>query len=197
MSFEFNLHTKTDPFIDVYAPAMAMLSMSILTGKDGTYYTPGINFKNLNAVKGLRALANGTPPATPKPKPTKGGSLEAKDKEKSQSEDILKEANAASKLIRRFSIITSSIDGISPVSIGGGDDPSEIELFSINGCFVESCKPTWSKERTSSGIPLWCKLDLTIQSIFSASDSIFNIMKPLEKLGTQGATEVVATNIFR
>ena len=96
-----------------------------------------------------------------------------------------------------FSIITSSIDGISPVSIGGGDDPSEIELFSINGCFVESCKPTWTKERTSSGIPLWCKLDLTIQSIFSASDSIFNIMKPLEKLGTQGATEVVATNIFR
>ena len=196
MSFEFNLHTKTDPFIDVYAPAMAMLSMSILTGVNGIYYTPGINFKNLNSVKKLREEA-AKPPETPKAKPTKGGSLDAKDKEEKASQDIIDQTASSSKLIRRFSIITSVIDGVSSPTVGGGDDANEIELFGINGCFVESCKPTWSKERTSSGIPLWCKLDMTIQSVFSASDSIFSIMKPLEKLDSQGATEVVATNIFR
>lgn len=198
MSFEFILNTKTDPFKDVYAPAMAMQSMAILSGKNGTYYTPGINFKNLKAVSGLRALINNQTKSS-KPEPKKGTTQKPTNQEKEQKEEILTEANQASKLIKVFSIVTSQIDGVSSSPVeSNSSSPSEISLFKVYGCFIESCKPTWSKERTASGIPLWCKLDLTIQSIFSASDSIFDLVSSVPKDETATPTgSIVAANIFR
>lgn len=204
MSFQFNLNTKTDPFIDVYAPAMALMSMSILSVKDGQYYTPGINFKNMNMIQQKREEEK-KQSQTKKPDPKKGGTVNPENSEKAEGDKILAQSNASSsKLIDTFSIITTAIKGVSDAvpknNSGDNSSPDEISLLTVNGCFIESCKPTWSKERTSSGIPLWCNLDVTIQSIFSANDDMFGIIKP--RTGGVGVTvgggsRVVATNIFR
>lgn len=204
MSFQFNLNTKTDPFIDVYAPAMALMSMSILSLNKGQYYTPGINFKNMNTIMKAREEEK-NPPKTTKADPKKGTAQSAANPEKEQVDNVLAKSNASSsKIIDTFSIITTAIKGVSDAvpknNSGDNSSPDEISLLTVNGCFIESCKPTWSKERTSSGIPLWCNLDVTIQSIFSANDDMFGIIKP--RTGgvgvTAGAgTRVVATNIFR
>lgn len=208
MSFQFNLSTKTDPFIDVYAPAMALMSMSILSVKDGQYYTPGINFKNINVISQLRDKDK-KQAETKKPDPKKGGSLNGSDSEKDNQDKVLAQSNASSsKLIETFSIITSVIDGVSTSKSNSGETKTitEIALLTVNGCFIESCKPTWSKERTASGIPLWCNLDVTIQSIFSANDTMFGIIKPRNdntgsstagNVSRQGGTNLVTTNIFR
>lgn len=197
MSFQFNLNTKTDPYIDVYAPAMALMSMSILSidGK-GNYHTPGINFKNMNAIKAARATDK-KQAETKKPEPKKGGTVKTEDPQLAETDKVLAESNASSsKLIETFSIITSTIQGVSNTS--KSTNPDEIAMLTINGCFVESCKPTWSKERTSSGIPLWCNLDVTIQSVFSANDGMFGLISPKKDgITLGGAGRVVATNIFR
>lgn len=197
MSFQFNLNTKTDPYIDVYAPAMALMSMSILSidGK-GNYHTPGINFKNMNAIKAARATDK-KQAETKKPEPKKGGTVKAEDPQLAETDKVLAESNASSsKLIETFSIITSAIKGASNIS--QSTNPDEIAMLTINGCFIESCKPTWSKERTTSGIPLWCNLDVTIQSVFSANDGMFGLITPRNDGVTFGAGQrIVATNIFR
>jgi hypothetical protein len=51
-------------------------------------------------------------------------------------------------------------------------------LVNIDYAFIETAKPTWSKERTTSGIPLWCELELTVQSVFSANDSMMGYIYP-------------------
>lgn len=204
MSFQFNLNTKTDPFIDVYAPAMALMSMSILSLNKGQYYTPGINFKNMNTIMKAREDEK-NPPKTTKPNSQKGTAQSAADPEKEQVDNVLAKSNASSsKIIETFSIITTAIKGVSDAvpknNSGDTSNPDEIALLTVNGCFIESCKPTWSRERTASGIPLWCNLDVTVQSIFSANDGMFGIIKP--RTGGVGVTiggggRLVATNIFR
>lgn len=199
MSFQFNLNTKTDPFIDVYAPAMALMSMSILSLHEGKYYTPGINFKNMNTVMRAREEEK-KPPTTKKPDSKKGTAVNGADPEKEQSDKVLAQSNASSsKIIETFSIITTAIKGVSDEvpknNSGDNSRPDEISLLTVKGCFIESCKPTWSKERTSSGIPLWCNLDVTIQSVFSANDGMFGIIKP--RTGDNDDNRIVATNIFR
>lgn len=200
MSFQFNLNTKTDPFVDVYAPAMALLSMSILSvDKKENFHTPGINFKNISAVQQIGSGQGNKPTEKAKPNPNEGDSKDGKSPSGGDAE-LTNVAN--SKIIKKFSIITSTISGVSAgeLDAGAASSPNEIAMLTVNGCFIESCKPTWSKERTASGIPLWCNLDVTIQSIFSANDGMFNIIKPRTGgvgVTALGGTAVVATNIFR
>ena len=46
-------------------------------------------------------------------------------------------------------------------------------VVDIRNGILETIRPTFSKERTESGVPLWCKASLTIKSIFPFSDEDF------------------------
>lgn len=172
MNFKFSLQTKTDPFVDVYLPAILLCSQTILspvvgngTLTEGDDYltksvllrTPGVNKNKLNTSK-------------------------------SNNRTYSSDRNASSKILDTFSILVRQIDGIEQKSeqiktdTEYRSDESILSdynsLISLDYAFIESAKPTWSKERTTSGIPLWCELELTVQSVFSANDSMLGYIYP-------------------
>lgn len=165
MNFKFSLQTKTDPFIDVYLPAILLSSQTILSplgdvGDGNTYFkTPGVNQQKLSAQN-------------------KNNKLSAKDR------------NGSSKVLDTFAILVRNIQTFnetktSKVSVSDTEYRSGESilsdynpLMSIDYAFIETAKPTWSKERTESGVPLWCELELTVQSVFSANDSMFSFLYP-------------------
>lgn len=168
MNFKFSLQTKTDPFYDVYLPAILLCSQTILspvTGGEKTtaLRTPGVN-KN------------------------KIGTTPIEKKTEKQPTLTSAERNASSKILDTFSILVRQIDGIEQEQkyIKSDTEYRSEEsllsnynsLISLDYAFIESAKPTWSKERTTSGIPLWCELELTVQSVFSANDSMLGYIYP-------------------
>lgn len=44
----------------------------------------------------------------------------------------------------------------------------------LDMAMLMSCNPTFSKQKTESGFPLWCNMDITIGGLFPASDKIFD-----------------------
>jgi hypothetical protein len=166
MNFKFSLQTKTDPFIDVYLPAIILSSQTILspiseaTGGNTVFKTPGVNQQKI-------ASAN-----------TTTNKITAKDR------------NTSSKVLDTFAILVRNVQPFSGTQTKKNkisdteyvSDESILSdynaLMSIDYAFIETAKPTWSKERTESGIPLWCELELTIQSVFSANDEMFSFMYP-------------------
>lgn len=92
--------------------------------------------------------------------------------------DLLK---STGKIIKKMTISTDSLI-IDPSEDSKKTDPTkmlsrnntnmQIILLQIDGLYVRSCKPTWSKNRTQSGIPLYCDLDIEFHSMYSANDSM-------------------------
>jgi len=207
MSFKFLLETKTDPFVDVYAPAMALSSMSILSpilgdNNQSVFYTPGVNsgaMKSLDRV-GNQAVGKQNPPGRNKPTDT----MDSGNKN-TPNKELLQSWEKTSKLLREFLVVSSRVDGDTGVlelptgQSGTFDREGEIPLLIINNAFIESCKPTWSKDRTTSGIPLRCELEVTVQSVFSAHDEMFGYLSKSSTLGASLGDQaaIVATNIFR
>ena len=101
-----------------------------------------------------------------------------------------KDRNASSKVLDTFAILVRNIQPFNEtktskklVSDTGYKSNESIvsdynPLMSIDYAFIETAKPTWSKERTESGVPLWCELELTVQSVFSANDEMFSYLYP-------------------
>lgn len=201
MSFKFVLETKNDPFIDVYAPAMALCSMAILSpvsdNNSVVFYTPGVN------SGGMKALDRKPETTTPAAAPTgRAGATATTNSARTNSTASMSSAwEKNSKLFSTFSIVASRVDGDTALLHNeGASSDSEIPIVIIRDAFLESAKPTWSKERTSSGIPLRCELELTIQSVFSANDAMFAYLgknKSTRQQSLTSAGAVVATNIFR
>lgn len=190
MSFKFTLATQSNPFLDVYVPAMALTSMSILSpvkrGDSSIFFTPGVNG---SAMKSLQPQKGNTNPSG-----SGGKAVE------SSSETFNKEWLKTSKIIREFIIYSRKIDSAtsSSISTSTGKSSSKsgiIPLIVVRDCFLESVKPTWSKDRTASGVPIWCELEVSIQSIFSANDSMISYLTPSG--GSSNIVGKVATNIFR
>jgi len=207
MSFKFLLETKTDPFIDVYAPAMALSSMAILSpvvdNNDQTvFYTPGVNSGGMKSLNRTGNNAVGAQKKTGKNKQT--DTMDSSDSSKPSDAQIQAWAKT-SKLLSEFLIVSSRVDGDTGVldlpagQSGSFDKEGEIPLLIINNAFIESCKPTWSKDRTTSGIPLRCELEVTVQSVFSAHDEMFGYLSKSSTLGASFGDQaaIVATNIFR
>ena len=189
MNFKFSLQTKTDPFIDVYLPAILLSSQTILspissgTSSNTVFKTPGVNQQKV-------ASANNT------------------DKKITP-----KDRNSSSKVLDTFAILVRNIEPFTATQTNNKKKFSDTEyvsdesilsdynaLMSIDYAFIETAKPTWSKERTESGIPLWCELELTIQSVFSANDEMFSFMYPEsgQILGSIGNVVISkAVNVFR
>jgi len=193
MNFKFSLQTKTNPFIDVYLPAILLCSQTILSpikGNEKILRTPGVNRNKI--------------PDTSNNKTT---TVSAKDR------------NASSKLLDTFAILVRNIDfgetKSNPVYSDTEYRSNESflgdynSLIAVDYAFIETAKPTWSKERTESGVPLWCELELTVQSVFSANDAMFSYIYPEadKKFFQGGATQLgkkvlnagisKAVNIFR
>jgi len=202
MNFKFSLQTKTNPFVDVYLPAILLCSQTILSPISGsTDYlrTPGVNSRKIE----------------------KSIVPDAKSKAVTFDKNTLtpKERNASSKVLDTFAILVRKIDSTASSKMEVSDteyrtDESTLTsynpLMSMDYAFIETAKPTWSKERTESGIPLWCELELTVQSVFSANDSMFAYMYPEadeDLLSREGVRQVSgklydagtskARNIFR
>ena len=192
MNFKFSLQTKTNPFIDVYLPATLLCSQTILSPidqpnsepKNVVFKTPGVN---KNKIQNSQSATKTT----------------AKDR------------NSSSKILDSFGVLVRNIDNAQQKAQGNETDysvsdteyPSDESILSsynalvhIDYAFIETAKPTWSKERTTSGIPLWCELELTVQSVFSANDSmmgyIYPELTPTDLFSKQGA-EFIAGAIGR
>ena len=210
MSFKFLLETKTDPFIDVYAPATALCSMAILSPvvdsktNQTVFYTPGVNSGSTKALSREGNNNAVTPKKTKSGRNKQNDTVDSADTAK-PSEELLAAWNKSSKLLSEFLILSSRVDGDTGVlelpqgQSGTFDREGEIPLLIINNAFIESCKPTWSKDRTTSGIPLRCELEVTVQSVFSAHDEMFGYLSKSSTLGASFGDQaaIVATNIFR
>jgi hypothetical protein len=176
MNFKFSLQTKTNPFIDVYLPAILLSSQTILSPLNNQS-----DFETVSGDKtGARTVAFKTPGVN-------------KNKLQNQNTQNSKDRNSSSKVLDTFGILVRNIDNIQQkkpsdktnYSISDTEYRSDESVLSdynalvnIDYAFIESAKPTWSKERTTSGIPLWCELELTVQSVFSANDSMMGFMYP-------------------
>lgn len=169
MNFKFSLQTKTDPFYDVYLPAILLCSQTILSPVTGNekniaLRTPGVNRNKIGTT--------------------------AKENKAGEAITVITsdQRNASSKILDTFSILVRQIDGIEQEQKYIKSDTeyrsnesllsSYNSLISLDYAFIENAKPTWSKERTTSGIPLWCELELTVQSVFSANDSMLGYIYP-------------------
>jgi hypothetical protein len=214
MSFKFVLETKTDPYLDVYAPAMALMSMDIISpvpsGEKGkeivNFYTPGVNSASMKDLDPKTGLPSASPNGSQTGKQTVDPS-----KKDGPPPEVKKAWESSSKLLDSFSIVASKIeDDVNqidkPLPTGSippvlsGQESNEIPLLIINDAYIKGCKPTWSKDRTASGIPIRCELEVQVESIFSANDAMFGWLKKTSLSAGQeiiGALPTVATNIFR
>ena len=48
-------------------------------------------------------------------------------------------------------------------------------IISIEHCMVESVIPTFSKEQTTKGLPLFCKIDMTVMSFGPATTDVLEV----------------------
>lgn len=205
-SFKFVLETKTDPFVDVYAPAMILTSMSILSPvtnknkpKGVLFYAPGVNARSISFLKRTENLKEYTN-TTNKPNSTSGSTMETNK----INDKGLKAIKSVSKILDSFMIVTDKIDnsmrmGSNLMMYDVGDN--ELVLLGVKDAFIETAKPTWSRERTASGIPLRCDLELVVQSMFSANDSMFGYIVPNRNYAFEDqfkdTASKVYTNVFR
>lgn len=203
MNFKFLLETKTDPFVDVYAPAVMLTSMNILSavkeGQNTVYYTPGVNTSSMRTLnRDKQSQASNTSLGNS----NTSSSINTKNTERPRPE-LVNALTKTSKLLQSFSIIAKKVDNSlsfnSPAD--GVKDSSDVPIITIYDAFIETCRPTFSRDRTASGIPVRCELDLSIQSIFSANDSMFGFLSKssnnsfMDKVTSMAS--IGGTNIFR
>jgi hypothetical protein len=173
------LHTQTNPYKDVYLPSIAISAQTILTSlgegrNTSTFLTPGVNMKAKSVLTDIKNRRNSN---------TSGTQITTDDK---KSIEKLFDAKT-NKILTDMRVFTVNADG------------QELILLDASPCFIETAKPTYSKEQTESGYPLWCELELTIQSVYSASDLFFNYSKnePNKKSDFKLEAMKIVTNVFR
>lgn len=158
INLEVMLYPKSDPIQDVLVPAIGLLSLAILSGrKSGGFATPGVSLSTFGAFDGASKAPRTSTKKGPAVKavstasaPTPGGGGGNQLSTQAVRDAIAKTGAKILKL--RIPGIVSIPDGI-----------------------VKVCKPTFSKEVTESGAPLWCKLALEVESMWPASDEAFLI----------------------
>lgn len=156
MNLRAVLNTETDPYTDVWLPAMLLSSQTIFSIVNGAIHTPGINDRAFKSTIQKNEQSSET---------NTGGSGKdpGKDVSKEQQKKLLEDT--PSKIIEKFSIVTTNALNES------------VTLLEIGIAIISKAKPEFSKEQTESGYPLWCELDLEVQSAFSANDDMFNFEK--------------------
>ena len=193
MNVKLVFETKTDPYLDVYLPTMLLLSLTSLSsiGTSSEMRVPGfyagIQKSSLN--KDGQAVVDTTPPGSGQLKRGDAGYDDA-------MKTYIKKHSDKGKLLSNFTVAFRSIKGgntsMSTNSIGY----SYKELISFGTSFINSVKPTFSKDRTTSGVPLRAEVDIGVQSLFSANDDQFaRLSYDSTDLGFEDLGSAV--NIFR
>lgn len=173
---------KTSSYYDVYLPSIMLMNQNIISiGTDGKLYTPGLNLQNIQWIKKLR---------DDNKKTKDGPGAENKSDQEKMAETTKKEntivdrlKSGSNKVIGSFQLLTKNING------------EEVRIIDVAPCFIEIAKPTWSKEQTTAGLPLWCELEIQIQSVFSAHDNMFAFYEP--PLISQSFEQRFINNSFR
>lgn len=137
-------YTKTKAEIDVFYPMTFISSLSILTDAgNGTFIVPGMSAQNIIKVLG-------------------GGYNTSKTSDLSNQMGAFL-SNKANKFLKA-----------SDFSTGGKIISLEIPgVIYLKYALVISAQGTYSKQRTSTGFPLWGSIDLVAQGLLPASDDIY------------------------
>jgi hypothetical protein len=198
MSTKLVFETQTNPYYDVYLPTMLLLSRTTLTPSKedaNIMIVPGFFvgvFKTSLNANG-EVVSDTVPPYNTKVKRTDAGY-------QSQIDTLISSASDNGKLISNFSVGFREIN-----TSGGGNvsvDSNSIgytyrSLISFSPCYIQSVKPTFSKDRTTSGIPLRAEVEVSVQSLFSASDVAINTLSDSSTTTSFADLGSAAANIFR
>jgi hypothetical protein len=198
MSTKLVFETKTNPYYDVYLPTMLLLSRTTLTPKSegsNEMIVPGffVGVFKTSVNKQGEVTSDTVPPSNTKVKRTDANY-------QNQINTLIDSASDNGKLISTFSVGFREIN-----TSGGGSvsvDASSIgytykSLISFSPCYIQSVKPTFSKDRTTSGIPLRAEVEVSVQSLFSANDIAINTLKSDSSDTSFADLGSAAANIFR
>lgn len=140
ITLDMHFYLETDPLKDVIEPMVTLLSLHILTkGKDGRFKIPGIYAGNVNQIS---ALING--------KVEKTAELKT-DAEKMALEDTKSRLKDLSRVDNK--VISVFIPGV----------------VYLPYAYIHSIQPTYSKQTTQSGCPIWASANLTISSLIPSN----------------------------
>jgi hypothetical protein len=142
ISLELHFHTIRSGWLDVWAPIMSLCSQAILSADVRADESDG-TFKSSSTYSTPGVSLPNASFFTKAAKRQKDG-----EKNKADNENAFKNSSAK--------VVQVTIPGI---------------LF-IETALVKSAKPTFSKELTESGAPLWGKLDIQLQSVLPAFDGM-------------------------
>jgi hypothetical protein len=148
ISLELHFHTIRSGWLDVWAPIMSLCSQAILSADVEADESKGI-FKSASTYSTPGISLSNSKVFTSAAKRQKQINEDIKDPEQKvkESKDL---AGSNAKVVK------VTIPGILLIETG----------------IIKSAKPTFSKEITESGAPLWGKLDLNIQSVLPAFDGM-------------------------
>lgn len=194
LSLTLTFETKTDPYYDVFIPVNLLLSRTMITPiSDYNAKVPGF-FAGLLSSK--NSSSGTTTTETARPGTGVGGPTAV-----TNLANLISEVQGNGKILNSFGILFRNLtDDSAPVNtslnsstVGYGYKP----LLTISPSFILSVKPTYSKDRTTSGIPLYAKVEVQVQSLFSAMDSVLSTSSRTS--GNFNFTQIgsAATNIFR
>jgi hypothetical protein len=190
LNLEFMFNTVKSGWLDVWAPMASLCGQAILSidvtatttqGDDGsevltfkeanTYRTPGVSLPNLGFFQRAKDRQD----------KAKGDGA-SKSKTNGSSKNLPVDPN---KPPPNTKVVSIEIPG----------------LVFLETALIKSAKPTFSKEITESGAPLWGKLDLSIQSVTPANDNLifqsaFEQIKKLKKKTVADKLEGFIKNAF-
>lgn len=154
ISIELHFHTIRNGWLDVWAPIVSLASQAILSVSNDVKVTENNGKRDVKFTSGANYSTPGVSLANA------GFFTKAAKRQKNFTEskvnDKSLEEQARNKFNKNAKTVTVTIPGI----------------INIGTALVKSAKPTFSKELTESGAPLWGKLDITLQSVLPAFDAM-------------------------
>lgn len=143
ITLDMHFYLESDPYEDIVKPMVTLLSLHILTkGKDGRFKIPGIYAGNVKEIGDL--LTGNSEKAKKETKGLNEVETKALDTVKGRLSDLDKVDNK---------VISALIPGV---------------LY-LPYAYVHSVQPTYSKQTTQSGLPIWASANLTISSLLPAN----------------------------
>lgn len=200
MSTKIVFETKTNPYWDVFMPTMLLLSRTTLTPQSedsNTMIVPGFFvgvFKTSVNAKG-ETVSDTSPPNT--------NAKRTDANYQAKINELIEKAEDNGKLLNSFNIGFRELGendsrGESKQIVEGSTIGYNYKsLISFSPAFISSVKPTFSKDRTTSGVPLRAEVEVSVQSLFSASDIALNTLTPSSTRTVSSDFVNAAVNIFR
>lgn len=149
LALDMNFYIKTNPYTDVWLPTMLLLSMQILSRNNANeFITPGMSINAMNAFQD----------------PNSSERTQSKEK----SPNLNEKASATDDIKNLFKSLPTKAK-LCSVYIPG--------IIYLPLAYVEVAQPTWSKQITEKGYPLWSKVQLQLTGLYPAvaEDNFFSV----------------------